>query len=150
MYVVAVGGITVYVHHPFLALFASSPYTSPAETASETGEFDLSAHLTNTCLQTAVLGEEAPQVSVSTLQSMADHTILSGQHKGEELGAERIEAIEERVRETVAEVFKAAVGAGSSFQVRRRLPLFKLLSLILRHAASTERLRDFWCRSPRR
>ncbi|TKA55354.1 hypothetical protein B0A53_02278 [Rhodotorula sp. CCFEE 5036] len=116
VYVVAVGGITVYVHHPFLALFASSPYTSPAETASETGEFDLSAHLTNTCLQTAVLGEEAPQVSVSTLQSMADKTILSGQHKGEKLGAERIEAIEERVRETVAEVFKAAVGAGSSFQ----------------------------------
>lgn len=119
VYVVAVGGITVYVHHPFLALFASSPYPSPAETASETGEFDLSAHLTNTCLQTAVLGEEAPQVSVSTLQSMVDKTILSGQHKGEKFGAERIEAIEERVRETVAEVFKAAVGAGSSFQVRR-------------------------------
>ena len=119
MYVVAVGGITVYVHHPFMALFASSPYTSPDETDSATGEFDLSAHLTNTCLQTAVLGEEAPQVSVSTLQSMADKVILSGQHKGEKLGAERIEAIEERVRETVAEVFKAAVGAGSSFQVRR-------------------------------
>ncbi|GAA5980704.1 hypothetical protein JCM10908_001743 [Rhodotorula pacifica] len=116
VYVVAVGGITVYVHHPFLALFASSSYTSPAETASETGEFDLSAHLTNTCLQTAVLGEEAPQVSVSTLQSMVDKTILSGTNKGEKLGAERIQQIEERVRETVAEVFKAAVGAGSSFQ----------------------------------
>ncbi|GAA5861511.1 hypothetical protein JCM3774_000275 [Rhodotorula dairenensis] len=116
VYVVAVGGITVYVHHPFLALFASSPYTSPADTASETGEFDLSAHLTNTCLQTAVLGQEAPQVSVSTWQGMADRLILGGKHKGEKLGRERIEQVEDRVRQTVAEVFKAAIGAGSSFQ----------------------------------
>lgn len=118
VYVVASGGITVYVHHPYLALFASTAYTSPAETASETGQFDLSAHLTNTCLQTSVLGADAPQISVSTLQSMEEKEILSGPHAGEKLGAERIRGIEEKVCETVAEVFKAAVGAGSSFQVR--------------------------------
>ncbi|BGP44731.1 putative tubulin--tyrosine ligase pby1 [Rhodotorula kratochvilovae] len=116
VYVVAVGGLTVYVHHPYLALFASSPYSSPADTATDSGEFDLSAHLTNTCLQTSVLGEEAPAISVATLQGMADKAILSGPHVGEKLGAERIAKIEEGVRETVAEVFKAAVGAGSSFQ----------------------------------
>ncbi|GAA6047142.1 hypothetical protein JCM3770_006921 [Rhodotorula araucariae] len=116
VYVVAVGGLTVYVHHPFLALFASSPYSSPADTATESGEFDLSAHLTNTCLQTSVLGEQAPVISVATLQGMADKVVLSGPHEGEKLGADRIVEIEERVRETVAEVFKAAVGAGSSFQ----------------------------------
>ncbi|BGP52879.1 hypothetical protein JCM8202_003961 [Rhodotorula sphaerocarpa] len=116
VYVVASGGITVYVHHPYLALFASTAYTSPAETASETGQFDLSAHLTNTCLQTSVLRADAPQISVSTLQSMEEKEILSGPHAGEKLGAERIRGIEEKVCETVAEVFKAAVGAGSSFQ----------------------------------
>lgn len=121
VYVLAVGGLAVYVHHPYLALFASSPYQPPAASASESGEFDLSAHLTNTCLQTSVLGEEASTVSVSTLQSMADKVILGGPHEGEQLGEERISRIEEGVREAVAEVFKAAVGAGSSFQVRALL-----------------------------
>ncbi|GAA5926268.1 hypothetical protein JCM3775_000974 [Rhodotorula graminis] len=116
VYVVAVGGLAVYVHHPFLALFASSPYTSPADTANESGEFDLSAHLTNTCLQTSVLGEQAPAISVSTLQGMRDKVVLGGPHEGEKLGEERIGLIEEGVREAVREVFKAAVGAGSSFQ----------------------------------
>ncbi|GAA6036636.1 hypothetical protein JCM8097_001264 [Rhodosporidiobolus ruineniae] len=124
VYVLAVGGLTVYVHHPFLALFASSPYVHPSTASSSTdsdgegeeAEFDLSSHLTNTCLQTSVLGEQAPQVSVGVLQEMADKTILSGPNKGEKLGRERIEKIEEGVREAVAEVFKAAVGAGSSFQ----------------------------------
>ncbi|BGP12675.1 hypothetical protein JCM10213_008812 [Rhodosporidiobolus nylandii] len=122
VYVVAVGGLTVYVHHPYLALFASVPYVHPSSVSTsssddgETGEIDLASHLTNTCLQTSVLGEQAPQVSVSTLQGMADKVILGGPHEGEKLGQARIEKIEEAVRETVAEVFKAAVGAGSSFQ----------------------------------
>ncbi|GAA6004314.1 hypothetical protein JCM10207_000664 [Rhodosporidiobolus poonsookiae] len=115
VYVVAVSGLTVYVHHPFLALFASTPYIHPSS-AEGTDELDLSSHLTNTCLQTSVLGEEAPQVSVSTLQSMADKVILGGACQGEKLGEERIAKIEAGVREAVAEVFKAAVGAGSSFQ----------------------------------
>ncbi|GAA6058550.1 hypothetical protein JCM10212_006989 [Sporobolomyces blumeae] len=116
VYVVAVSGLRVYVHHPFLALFAPVPYARPVEAAAE-ADFDLSAHLTNTCLQTSVLGDSTPQVSVGCLQTMADKTILSGGAKGEALGEERIRTIEQRVRETVAEVFKAALGAGSSFQV---------------------------------
>ncbi|GAA5859631.1 hypothetical protein JCM1840_006381 [Sporobolomyces johnsonii] len=115
VYCVAVAGLRVFVHHPFLALFAPTPYSPPSPSAA--GEFDLSSHLTNTCLQTAVLGDAAPQVSVGVLQDMGEKTILSGKHKGQKLGQERIRAIEEGVRTTVAEVFKAAVGAGSSFQV---------------------------------
>jgi len=127
VYVVAVGGLAVYVHHPFLALFASSPYTSPADTVDESGAFDLSAHLTNTCLQTSVLGEQAPAISVSTLQGMHDKVILGGAHEGEKLGKERIAQIEGSVREAVREVFKAAVGAGSSFQVRTLLSFSPLV-----------------------
>lgn len=54
---------------------------------------------------------------MGTLQTMADQVILGGKHKGEKLGEERIRAIEKSVGETVAEVFKAAVSAGTSFQV---------------------------------
>ncbi|GAA5870185.1 hypothetical protein JCM16303_001918 [Sporobolomyces ruberrimus] len=116
VYVVAVGGLRVYVHHPYLALFAPVAYTNP-ETAASTADFDLSAHLTNTCLQTSVLGEEAPQVSVGCLQEMSEKIILRGECRGEKLGHERIRTIERGVNETMAELFKAAVGAGSSFQV---------------------------------
>ncbi|GAA5972336.1 hypothetical protein JCM11641_002414 [Rhodosporidiobolus odoratus] len=115
VYVVAVGGLTVYVHHPFLALFASTPYVHPSQGDSEE-ELDLSSHLTNTCLQTSVLGEEAPQISVGVLQEMEHKVVLSGTYKGEKLGRQRIEKIEEGVRNCVGEVFKAAVGTGSSFQ----------------------------------
>ncbi|GAA6015186.1 hypothetical protein JCM11491_000497 [Sporobolomyces phaffii] len=116
VYVVAVGGLRVYVHHPYLALFAPVAYERP-EAAASTRDFDLSSHLTNTCLQTSVLGEETPQVSVGCFQEMADKVILSGHSAGEKLGRERIRKLEQGVRDTVAEVFKAAVGAGSSFQV---------------------------------
>lgn len=51
---------------------------------------------------------------------MSDRIILSGEKKGETLGEERIRKIEQGVQETVAEVFKAAIGAGSSFQVCQR------------------------------
>ena len=64
------------------------------------------------------MGEETPQVSVSCLQEMGEKVILSGEKKGERLGRERIRKMEEGVQETVREVFKAAIGAGSSFQVR--------------------------------
>lgn len=141
VYVVAVGGVTVYVHHPYLALFASTAYSLPSETASETGQFDLSAHLTNTCLQTSVLGQDAPRISVSTLQSMAGKIVLGGPSKGEKLGEGRIRQIETRVCGAVGEIFKAAVGAGSSFQVSSRLLLSVSVDadVLHLHAASAER-----------
>jgi len=48
-YVLAVGALKVYVYKPMLALFAGKPYNTPS--TEETAP-DLSAHLTNTCLQT--------------------------------------------------------------------------------------------------
>ena len=44
-YVLCVGSLQVYVFRPMLALFAAKPYRPPWE------DDDLSAHLTNTCLQ---------------------------------------------------------------------------------------------------
>ncbi|EME41294.1 hypothetical protein DOTSEDRAFT_134724 [Dothistroma septosporum NZE10] len=48
-YVLSVGALKVYVSKPMLALFAGHPYTPPSLTS--TPNKDLSAHLTNTCLQ---------------------------------------------------------------------------------------------------
>ncbi|ORY85290.1 tubulin-tyrosine ligase family-domain-containing protein [Leucosporidium creatinivorum] len=114
VYVVAVGGLSVYVHHPYLALFAPTPYELPS--ATDDGPVDLSSHLTNTCLQTAILGEATPEVAVSTLSAMADRVILGGPHQGEKLGEANVHRIEDQVAATVADVFKAAVSAGTSFQ----------------------------------
>ncbi|QSZ30389.1 hypothetical protein DSL72_004912 [Monilinia vaccinii-corymbosi] len=52
-YVLASGALDIYVYKPMLALFASSPYTPPwdSSSSSSSGEIDLSAHLTNTCIQ---------------------------------------------------------------------------------------------------
>jgi len=50
-YVVAVGALKVYVYRPMLALFASTPYCPPWTTTGDLDQPDLTAHLTNTCLQ---------------------------------------------------------------------------------------------------
>jgi tubulin--tyrosine ligase len=49
-YVLAVGSLKIYVYKQMLALFASSPYVPPWSALSSST--NLSAHLTNTCLQT--------------------------------------------------------------------------------------------------
>jgi hypothetical protein len=51
-YVLASGSLEVHVYKPMLALFASTPYAAPWSSASSPNTRDLSAHLTNTCLQT--------------------------------------------------------------------------------------------------
>ncbi|KAK8192553.1 hypothetical protein M8818_007723 [Zalaria obscura] len=50
-YVVAVGALKVYVYKPMLALFAAEPYTAPGTSESGDVNEELTAHLTNTCLQ---------------------------------------------------------------------------------------------------
>lgn len=50
-YVLAVGALKVYVYRNMLALFAGKPYQAPWEVAAGDEGPDLSAHLTNTCLQ---------------------------------------------------------------------------------------------------
>lgn len=49
-YVLATDALKVFVYKPMLALFAGKPYAPPSTLAGT--EPDLSAHLTNTCLQT--------------------------------------------------------------------------------------------------
>jgi tubulin--tyrosine ligase len=52
-YVLASGSLEVYVYKPMLALFAATPYSPPwSSSSSSPNTRDLSAHLTNTCLQT--------------------------------------------------------------------------------------------------
>ena len=52
VYVLCIGALKVYVHRDMLALFAATPYAAPWETTAEGDDTpDLSAHLTNTCLQ---------------------------------------------------------------------------------------------------
>ena len=50
-YVLAVGALKVYVYKSMLALFAGQPYVAPSDSSASTNE-NLSAHLTNTCMQT--------------------------------------------------------------------------------------------------
>jgi tubulin--tyrosine ligase len=52
VYVLASGSLEVYVYKPMLALFAAAPYSPPWSSVSSPNTRDLSAHLTNTCLQT--------------------------------------------------------------------------------------------------
>lgn len=69
-YVLAAGALKVFVYKPMLALFAGKPYTSPSAGAQTETQPDLSAHLTNTCLQT---GER--EGSVHAFWSLpAEHT----------------------------------------------------------------------------
>lgn len=58
-YVLASGSLKVHVYRPMLALFAPSPYTPPYSSSST----DLSAHLTNTCLQTSSSSSTTPDPS---------------------------------------------------------------------------------------
>ena len=54
-YVLAFGSLKVYVYKPMLALFSATPYTPPWAFSSNTSTSqDLSAHLTNTCLQSGI------------------------------------------------------------------------------------------------
>lgn len=46
-YVLALGALRVYLYEEMLALFAALPYAAPSASSSS---FDLSVHLTNTCL----------------------------------------------------------------------------------------------------
>ena len=51
-YVLAFGSLKIYVYKPMLALFSATPYTAPWTISASSQGQDLSAHLTNTCLQT--------------------------------------------------------------------------------------------------
>jgi len=93
-YVLAVGGLRVFVYKPMLALFAAREYSPPWESAG-----DLAAHLTNTCLQR--------EGSVRTFWELT-----------EQIGEKNASDIWEKICKTVAETFEgAARGQRVHFQV---------------------------------
>ncbi|OJD40625.1 tubulin-tyrosine ligase [Diplodia corticola] len=70
-YVLAVGALRVYVYKPMLALFAATPYSAPwdkADSDEDSGQPDLRAHLTNTCLQ----GSDQREGSVRAFWDLPD------------------------------------------------------------------------------
>ncbi|KAG9248711.1 survival protein sure-like phosphatase/nucleotidase [Calycina marina] len=83
-YVLASAFLRIHVYRPMLALFASSPYVPPHLSS------DLSAHLTNTCLQ--------PTVSNGSVQAFWDLP----------LEKEKLEGIFGQIYEVTGEVFEAA------------------------------------------
>ena len=89
-YIVAAGGLRVYVYKKMLALFASIPYTRPGMSS-----MDLRVHLTNTCLQN---GER-----VGSVQSFWDLPETAG-----ELGRKWKEDVFGQICATTGEIFEAA------------------------------------------
>merc|ERR1711939_909156 len=111
VYVLAVGALKVYVHTPFLALFADAPYSFPPA-VQDGEELDLAPHLTNTCLQ----GDVPMHDNVRPWQGLEGATVTSEHRQGAALSAEDVRTVEDSVAETVSETFRAALSAGSTFQ----------------------------------
>jgi hypothetical protein len=87
-YVLASGSLSIHVYRPILALFASTPYSPPWTSNSSS---DLSAHLTNTCLQSPSL--YPPVKAFWSLSGISD---------------EMKEKIWKQICETTGELFEAA------------------------------------------
>ncbi|KAK3402256.1 survival protein sure-like phosphatase/nucleotidase [Sordaria brevicollis] len=110
VYVLAVGALKVYVYKDMLALFAGVPYVAPSSTtpttsdgdgdASEGPELDLSAHLTNTCLQTYL----SPQAAENSVHRFWDLPALSPSY----FPQNKAEDIWEQICEVTGELFEAA------------------------------------------
>jgi tubulin--tyrosine ligase len=97
-YVLAVGGLRVYVYKHMLALFAETPYSPPWV------DEDLTAHLTNTCLQS---GERVGSVRLFWEEELQ-----------RELGEGTGEKVWRDVCNIVGEIFEAAArGMRVHFQV---------------------------------
>lgn len=88
-YVLAIGGLKVYVYRHMLALFAAKEYLPPWEESS-----DLTGHLTNTCLQT---GEREGSVQ---LFWELEKDILNGE--------KALETVWGKIKEIVGEIWEAA------------------------------------------
>lgn len=98
-YVLAYSALKIYVYKNMLALFAAKEYTPPSNLKDVTSETtDLSAHLTNTCLQSGVHdGSVIPFWKLPEIFTVEK---------------EEVEGWYSQIREIAAEVFKAAIGGG--------------------------------------
>ncbi|KAK1776749.1 survival protein sure-like phosphatase/nucleotidase [Copromyces sp. CBS 386.78] len=105
VYVLAVGALKVYVYKDMLALFAGVPYVSPSDPSSsseheETRELDLSAHLTNTCLQTY----SSPLAASNSVHRFWDLPALSPTH----FPQSKAQNIWDQICEVTGDLFEAA------------------------------------------
>ncbi|KAF3927700.1 hypothetical protein ABW21_db0204383 [Orbilia brochopaga] len=109
-YILAVGALAVYVYRPMLALFAATAYTHPShqhtssttptdsENSSDPVDVDLTAHLTNTCLQNGAHdGAVLPFWSLPTTHLVSENTL---------------ETWFDEICSVTGELFRAAVGGG--------------------------------------
>ncbi|KAF3162492.1 hypothetical protein TWF225_007794 [Orbilia oligospora] len=103
-YVLAYSALKIYVYKNMLALFAAKEYTPPSSSTlnnngdDTSGPPDLSAHLTNTCLQSGV-----HDGSVIPFWNLPEFFIID---------QTKVEEWYSQVCEITAEVFKAAVSGG--------------------------------------
>lgn len=96
----------MYLYDRVLALFSGTPYSSP--TTNTIG--DLSAHLTNTCLQT-----EGNEGCVRLLSELATHPVLSDE--GRILTEQDTADILIQISQVLSDAFMAALQSPAYFQV---------------------------------
>lgn len=117
VYCVASGALTLYMSTNILALFAATSYIPPAhEEDDETGDVDLTAHLTNTSLQ---IDNPDTQSGVRLLSELVGCTVYSGssEWRGRTLTQGMVDNLVDQVSAVLAEAFKAAIASPIHFQV---------------------------------
>ncbi|KAJ7456677.1 TTL-domain-containing protein [Mycena latifolia] len=105
-YCVASGALKVYMFDEILALFSAVPYIQPSVEEDEDGDplpVDLTAHLTNTSLQTD-RGEEG----VRLFKELLSCHVLSGSNRSQ-FSTEDMKAIVDQMIVILGETFKAAL-----------------------------------------
>lgn len=141
---------SVYIYTDMLALFAESDFESPSATLEGGDEAmqDLTAHLTNTCLQDTATAKD----NVFLLSDLAGKSYLSPDDQTVlgTLSQEQVDKIIHRIGEVVAETFKAGLGMPNHFSVSYDDPFYppvladqsvsywhpRLHQMLLRYSAS--------------
>lgn len=107
----------VYVYTEILALFAATPYSLPPPASIND---DLSAHLTNTCLQSSNATVSDPDANVHLFSSLLNIPILSDDpSSSRRFTQEDQDRILDSICATTADLFRAAAvdQAGAHFQL---------------------------------
>lgn len=126
VYCVASGALQVYFYDRILALFSSSPYASPFALVKDLDNpiTDLSAHLTNTSLQT-----DKGEAGVRLLDELVGCHLLSrpgvssldaqrGQADSPVFTEGDVANLKDQIAEILGDTFTAALGMSVHFQVR--------------------------------
>ena len=115
VYTLAVGALQVYISTEVLALFASKPYSPPSAPSDKViADMDLSAHLTNTCLQSAEEAEE----SVFLLSDLVERSFYEFSGRAlDDFSQCQMDSIVDRIGQTVAETFRAGLDLPKHFAV---------------------------------